>query len=126
MEKVLTAPPVARPKSRAAHPEAELAEEKPVRAARKARATIAVHSFPPRKTVVEPHILKSGEAISVKPMTCLLYTSISYLPQEPSVFRKLTVEENILAVLEAQPLGSRERRIRSERLIHQLNLGRCV
>src|ERR1700679_1954690 len=35
---------------------------------------------------------------------------ISYLPQEPSVFRKLTVEENILAVLEAQPLGNRERR----------------
>jgi lipopolysaccharide export system ATP-binding protein len=48
---------------------------------------------------------------------------ISYLPQEPSVFRKLTVEENILAVLEAQPLGSRERRVRTERLIHQLNLG---
>src|ERR1035437_3857703 len=48
---------------------------------------------------------------------------ISYLPQEPSVFRKLTVEENILAVLEAQPLGSRERRTRSERLINQLNLG---
>src|SRR4029078_9534045 len=32
---------------------------------------------------------------------------ISYLPQEPSVFRKLTVEENILAVLEAQPLDGR-------------------
>jgi lipopolysaccharide export system ATP-binding protein len=48
---------------------------------------------------------------------------ISYLPQEPSVFRKLTVEENILAVLEAQPLGNRERRTRTERLIHQLNLG---
>jgi lipopolysaccharide export system ATP-binding protein len=48
---------------------------------------------------------------------------ISYLPQEPSVFRKLTVEENILAVLEAQPLGGRERRVRTERLIHQLNLG---
>jgi lipopolysaccharide export system ATP-binding protein len=48
---------------------------------------------------------------------------ISYLPQEPSVFRKLTVEENILAVLEAQPLGSRERRTRTEQLIHQLNLG---
>src|SRR5271169_5061190 len=40
---------------------------------------------------------------------------ISYLPQEPSVFRKLTVEENILAVLEVQPLGTRERRTRSER-----------
>jgi lipopolysaccharide export system ATP-binding protein len=48
---------------------------------------------------------------------------ISYLPQEPSVFRKLSVEENILAVLEAQPLGNRERRTRTERLIHQLNLG---
>jgi lipopolysaccharide export system ATP-binding protein len=48
---------------------------------------------------------------------------ISYLPQEPSVFRKLTVEENILAVLEAQPLGHRERRARAERLISQLNLG---
>ena len=47
---------------------------------------------------------------------------ISYLPQEPSVFRKLTVEENILAVLEAQPLGNRERRTRAERL-NQLNLG---
>src|SRR5579871_1179620 len=32
---------------------------------------------------------------------------ISYLPQEPSVFRKLTVEENIIAVLEAQPLDAR-------------------
>ena len=48
---------------------------------------------------------------------------ISYLPQEPSVFRKLTVEENILAVLEAQPLGNRERRTRTEKLINQLNLG---
>src|SRR5580658_4043594 len=48
---------------------------------------------------------------------------ISYLPQEPSVFRKLTVEENILAVLEAQPLSGKERKTRTERLIHQLNLG---
>lgn len=47
---------------------------------------------------------------------------ISYLPQEPSVFRKLTVEENILAVLEAQPLNSKERRTRADRLINQLNL----
>jgi len=49
---------------------------------------------------------------------------ISYLPQEPSVFRKLTAEENILAVLEAQPETSWEsRRTRTERLIEQLNLG---
>jgi lipopolysaccharide export system ATP-binding protein len=48
---------------------------------------------------------------------------ISYLPQEPSVFRKLTVEENILAVLEAQDLKWEARRTRTERLIEQLNLG---
>ncbi len=47
---------------------------------------------------------------------------ISYLPQEPSVFRKLTVEENILAVLEAQPISWHERRERMERLISQLGL----
>ena len=48
---------------------------------------------------------------------------ISYLPQEPSVFRKLTVEENILAVLEAQPISWHERRERMEELIDQLGLG---
>jgi lipopolysaccharide export system ATP-binding protein len=47
---------------------------------------------------------------------------ISYLPQEPSVFRKLTVEENILAVLEAQPISWHERRERLETLIEQLGL----
>src|SRR6201993_1073143 len=48
---------------------------------------------------------------------------ISYLPQEPSVFRKLTVEDNILAVLEAQQLSWESRRTRTEKLIEQLNLG---
>ncbi|HSE49659.1 MAG TPA: LPS export ABC transporter ATP-binding protein [Terriglobales bacterium] len=48
---------------------------------------------------------------------------ISYLPQEPSVFRKLTVEENIMAVLEAQPISWHERRERMEELIDQLGLG---
>ena len=47
---------------------------------------------------------------------------ISYLPQEPSVFRKLTVEENILAVLEMQHRTWEERRRRAEQLIAQLNL----
>jgi lipopolysaccharide export system ATP-binding protein len=48
---------------------------------------------------------------------------ISYLPQEPSVFRKLTVEENILAVLESRELNYSLRKTRTERLIEQLNLG---
>jgi putative sigma-54 modulation protein len=63
-EKVLTAPPVARPKARV-EPATEAAQ--PVRA--KARTSIAVHSFPARTTVVEPHIVKNGEAIALKPMT---------------------------------------------------------
>jgi len=49
---------------------------------------------------------------------------ISYLPQEPSVFRKLTVEENILAVLETQPLSWEERRKKAETLMGQLALER--
>ena len=48
---------------------------------------------------------------------------ISYLPQEPSVFRKLSVEENILAVLEAQSISWHERRETMEKLIDQLGLG---
>ncbi len=48
---------------------------------------------------------------------------ISYLPQEPSVFRKLTVEENILAVLEARESDYTLRKTRTERLLEQLNLG---
>lgn len=64
-EKILTAPPVARPKARMT-PSADGLEEK--RAA-KPRASIAVHSFPARPTVVEPHILKNGEAIALRPLT---------------------------------------------------------
>ena len=47
---------------------------------------------------------------------------ISYLPQEPSIFRKLSVEDNIMAVLEAQHLPYPVRKARTERLIEQLNL----
>ena len=47
---------------------------------------------------------------------------ISYLPQEPSVFRKLTVEENLLAILETLPLNGRTRRERMHSLIEQLGL----
>jgi lipopolysaccharide export system ATP-binding protein len=48
---------------------------------------------------------------------------ISYLPQEPSVFRKLTVEENIQAVLEVQPIPWRQRRRKRDKLIDELGLG---
>ena len=48
---------------------------------------------------------------------------ISYLPQEPSVFRKLNVEENIMAVLEAQSTSIHQRKRKLETLIDQLGLG---
>ena len=67
IEKVLTAPPVSRPKARAAQP--ETGNGNTGRAAEKTRTSIAVHSFPFRATVVEPHIVKSGDAISLRPMT---------------------------------------------------------
>ncbi len=47
---------------------------------------------------------------------------ISYLPQEASVFRKLSVEENLMAILETLSLSGHERRARRDRLIEQLGL----
>ena len=69
-------------------------------------------------------ILADGVEITRVPMYLRARTyGISYLPQEPSVFRKLSVEDNILAVLEAQPITAVERRARTEKLIEQLNIG---
>lgn len=47
---------------------------------------------------------------------------IGYLSQEPSVFRKLTVEENIMAILETLPINSAERKRRLEGLLSELNI----
>jgi lipopolysaccharide export system ATP-binding protein len=69
-------------------------------------------------------ILADGKEITRVPMYLRARQyGISYLPQEPSVFRKLTVEENILAVLEVQSISAEARRARVEKLIDQLNLG---
>src|SRR5208337_3270664 len=51
---------------------------------------------------------------------------ISYLPQEPSVFRKLTVEENLLAVLETLPLTEEERRARLQSLLDELGIAKLA
>ena len=68
-------------------------------------------------------VMVDGEDITRVPMYLRARNfGISYLPQEPSVFRKLTVEENILAVLEAQPISWHERRERLETLVEQLGL----
>jgi lipopolysaccharide export system ATP-binding protein len=68
-------------------------------------------------------VLIDGQDITGVPMYLRARNhGISYLPQEPSIFRKLTVEDNILAVLEAQSMSWHERRERMERLIDQLGL----
>jgi lipopolysaccharide export system ATP-binding protein len=50
------------------------------------------------------------------------HKGISYLPQEASVFRKLSVEDNLMAILQTLPLNRRERHDRMDRLISQLGL----
>jgi lipopolysaccharide export system ATP-binding protein len=51
---------------------------------------------------------------------------IGYLTQEPSVFRKLTVEENILAILETCPMSAKERALRLKSLLDELDLARLA
>src|SRR5215469_8089659 len=68
------------------------------------------------------NILLDDEDITDLPMYRRAGRGISYLPQEASVFRKLTVEENLLAILETLPLSSRHRRERMDQLIDQLGL----
>lgn len=63
-----------------------------------------------------------GEVINKLPMYLRARSGIGYLPQEASVFRKLTVEQNILAVLETMNMEKTERRIRAEDLMEELNI----
>ena len=67
-------------------------------------------------------VLLDGEDITDLPMYLRARSGISYLPQEPSVFRKLSVEENLLAVLETLPLTPEQRRDRLEELLAQMGL----
>ena len=68
-EKVTSAPPLSRPKARPAGPNGLGAEEAPARNGTKPRASIAVHSFPAQATVVEPHVVRDGDALALRPMT---------------------------------------------------------
>ena len=70
----------------------------------------------------EGHILLDNDDITEMPMYRRARLGIGYLSQEPSVFRKLTVEENILAILETLPLSSAQRHERLERLLDELSI----
>ena len=67
-------------------------------------------------------IFLDSEEITRDPMYVRARKGINYLPQEPSVFRKLTVEENILAILETLDIESEERKNRLKQLLGELDL----
>jgi lipopolysaccharide export system ATP-binding protein len=64
----------------------------------------------------------NSEDITQLPMFLRARNGISYLPQETSIFRKLTVEENLLSILEMLPLSAYERRHRCESLLEDLGI----
>ena len=64
----------------------------------------------------------NGEEITTLPMHMRARKGITYLPQEPSVFRKLSVEDNVMAVLETLPLTAAERRERLAQLLGELHI----
>jgi len=67
-------------------------------------------------------IVLNGENITSDPMYLRARKGLSYLPQEPSVFRKLTVQDNIMAILETIKLSKAERKRRLEELLQELDL----
>ena len=69
-------------------------------------------------------IVLDGEDITQMPMYRRARRGIGYLSQEPSIFRKLSVEDNILAILETLPLSAEERRRRLEALLDELHIKR--
>jgi lipopolysaccharide export system ATP-binding protein len=71
-------------------------------------------------------IFLEGQELTVLPMYQRCRLGVGYLPQESSVFRKLTVEQNLLAILETLDLSGSERRQRSRDLLAELDLTRLA
>ena len=69
------------------------------------------------------HVYFRGQDVTKLPMYRRARMGLGYLAQEPSIFRNLTVEENVLAILETLPIGLRERRRRLEYLLEELKIG---
>ena len=69
-------------------------------------------------------VMLGDSDITMLPLYQRARRGISYLPQEPSVFRKLSVEDNLLAVLETLPLNQEEREARLQSLLDELGIAR--
>jgi lipopolysaccharide export system ATP-binding protein len=79
--------------------------------------------------VVKPDegaVMFQEQRITNLPMHKRARLGIAYLTQEPSIFRKLTVEQNILAILETCKLSRQERAVRLKYLLDELDLGRLA
>ncbi len=70
----------------------------------------------------EGQVFIDGESVTDLPMYQRARRGLSYLPQEPSVFRKLSVEQNLLAVLETMDFSSGERRARADELMEEFRI----
>ena len=68
------------------------------------------------------NVFLGNQDVTNLPMHLRAQKGISYLPQEPSVFRKLTVEENVVAVMEAMGLPSFEGKKKARALLRELNI----
>jgi lipopolysaccharide export system ATP-binding protein len=71
-------------------------------------------------------VLLNGENVTQLPMYERARRGVSYLPQEPSIFRKLSVEDNLLAILETLALTPVERRDRLRQLLDELGITRLA
>jgi lipopolysaccharide export system ATP-binding protein len=71
-------------------------------------------------------VVFSGTDVTDFPMYKRARLGMGYLPQEESIFRKMTVEQNILAILETMPLNKQERRHRCDELLHQFGIERIA
>jgi len=67
-------------------------------------------------------VMLDGHEVTAEPMYLRARRGLSYLPQEASVFRKLTVEENVLAILETLPFSSEERSEKLALLLEELGI----
>jgi len=75
--------------------------------------------------MIEPnggHVIFNGEDVADLPMYKRAQRGIGYLSQEPSVFQRLTVRENLVAILESMRLKRRDRKARAEKLLDQFGL----